>query len=167
MSEKPNGARHSDQSLLPLDQGLADLPNQQDWKIQKRVDLAIWSVLAVSCLTIFLFVLIPFYMTGGNVPSMKPGWVPTEPREYASIARYRGTIWEASSFLQDAFWHVACFGWLIWVPTILFSCKEMLLYWRFIPGSGRTIRLVILSSAILVTALWLVAVPTMSSYYDE
>lgn len=114
-------------------------------------------------LVVLLFVLIPFYMTFGNVPSMQPGWFPTEPYEFESIARFRGTPWENSAFLQEAFWRIGCAGWLVWFPVAIVAITQMrrhrLLY-------AEPARKVIIISSILFVCLWLFASATLLAFGD-
>ena len=90
---------------------------KRTWALRMLGNLA-WAVLAAWSLVTLVLVLIPFYMTAGNVPSMGPGYMPTLPNEFATIATYRGTLWESNTFLQDAFWNVGYIGCCSWVPLL-------------------------------------------------
>ncbi len=130
------------------------------------LDIALWCGLGVIALLVLVLVLVPFYMTGGNVPSLAPGWFPTEPDEFASIATFRGTIWEHSGFLQDAFWHVGYYACCFWLPLLLAVIVRVAALWGFLPTREKQVRLTILMGSVAVTGLWAVAIVRMLSLGD-
>jgi hypothetical protein len=106
---------------------------------------------------VLVFLLVPFYVTGGNVPSMGPGWYPTEPHEFESIARYQGTMWEQSTFLQDAFWRIGCFGLCAWLPLLMIVSLEISASWPTLSQRQKQVRQFVRVGSIVVTGLWIMA----------
>jgi hypothetical protein len=127
--------------------------------------ILVWTALAVFGLVTLVLVLLPYNMTGGNVPSQTPQlWEANpqphpygrDPRDYPSesIATYQGTPWESSEFLQNSFWYVARLGCCPWLLVMLVAAVEMLGRWDSFSIGQKAIRSTILASAIVITGLW-------------
>ena len=125
------------------------------------LDIAIWVGFVGLSLVAIVFVLIPFYMTGGNVPSLEPGWYPDKDYEFASIATYRGTIWENNTFLQEMFWRVGYFGCCFWLPLMLVTVLELGIRRESSSRRGQQLQRVALICSIVIGALWAIAILRM------
>ena len=112
--------------------------NKVSLPIKKDVlSLLGWIPLATITVVAILFVLVPFYGSGGHYPSVGPGWYPDRPDEVYSISRFEGTIWSESEVLQDLFWYVGCWGWCLYFPAWAMTLLIMLGKWVSFPGRIR------------------------------
>ena len=115
------------------------------------VGLFVVSVLAV------LFLLIPFYGSGGHYPALQPGWYPDRPEEFASIARFKATIWEGNEVLRQLFWLAAGQAWCVYGPLWILALFQTYITWPGLPQRNRWTRLIGLGIVALVGVLWFFA----------
>jgi hypothetical protein len=134
----------------------AQPPETRNDEILTSMGVFLWLALPMSLLVV-IFVLVPFFMTGGNVPSMEPGWVPDKPYEFASIAAYKGTLWENNNVLQEIFWRVGCTGWCVWLPVLILTLVEAVIQWPRLSQPARGSRKVLLGAIVVFSILWFIA----------
>ena len=115
------------------------------------VGLVVLSVLAV------LFLLFPYYSSGGYYPELKPGWYPDRPEEFYSISRFKGTIWEGSEILRQLFWLAACQAWCVYGPLWILALFQTYVGWPGFPQRSNWTRLGALGVVALIGALWFIA----------
>ena len=114
-----------------------------------------------------LFLLIPYYGTGGYYPALQPGWFPTKPHEFDSISRFRGTIWEGNQILRHLFWGAACQLWCIYIPVWAFTLGEIFVSWPALSQRSKRIRIVGVVIAALIGVLWFIASWRLTPVYFD
>jgi hypothetical protein len=122
-----------------------------------RMSVLAWVLMAAITLLVSVFFLAPFWGTGGSFPYTQPGWVPNRPDEFASIARFRGTVWENNPLLNNLFWNIACYGWCLWLPALLFVGYEMRENWNYSSEAGRWWRLISMVLLAFFGVAWIIA----------